>query len=309
MAIVWKSGLQYKVETLLEFLLCKITIWEEKEMKEQKESFVFYRGFREAINALPQEYQLKTLQYLMDYAFDGIEPEENGVEKALFLSFKPQIDAAQKRYEANIKNGKKGGEAKSENQKLKEQKSQEKQNSSEKKQECSEDVANSSEIIANPSKDVAKTYLNDNINDNDNININDNDNTPKGEVQKGGNIPPNPLGDSLQKQLKTIRDSFVFTEALHNKVNDWLDYKKEKRQPYKPKGLQSLLSQIQNQCVKHGEQAVIYVIDTSMANNYEGILWAKIAEGKKGQAYATGYGDYGTVPETKQKPQKYGDIL
>ena len=285
---------------------------EEKEMKEQKESFVFYRGFREAINALPQEYQLKTLQYLMDYAFDGIEPEENGVEKALFLSFKPQIDAAQKRYEANIKNGKKGGEAKSENQKLKEQKSQEKQNSSEKKQnpsekkqKCSEDVANSSEIIANSSKDVAKTYLNDNINVN--INDNDNDNTPKGEVQKGGNIPPNSLGDSLKQQLKTIRDSFVFPEALHNKVNDWLDYKKEKRQPYKPKGLQSLLSQIQNQCVKHGEQAVMDVIDMSMANNYEGILWAKIAEGKKGQAYATGYGDYGTVSE--QKPQKYGDIL
>ena len=65
-------------------------------MKEQRESFVFYRGFREAINALPEEYQLKTMKYLMDYAFDGTEPEENGVEKALFLSFKPQIDAAQK---------------------------------------------------------------------------------------------------------------------------------------------------------------------------------------------------------------------
>ena len=128
-------------------------------------------------------------------------------------------------------------------------------------------------------------------------------------MQKGENIPPTPLGDSLQKQLKTIRNSFAFPEALHNKVNDWLDYKKEKRQPYKPKGLQSLLSQIQNQCAQHGEQAVIYVIDTSMANNYEGILWAKIAEGKRGSNYATGYGDYGTLTETKQKPQKYGDIL
>lgn len=92
-------------------------------MNEQRESFVFYRGFRDAINALPEEYQLKTMKYLMDYALDGTEPEENGIETALFISFKPQIDAAKKRYEANIKNGKKGGESKKENQKLKEQKS------------------------------------------------------------------------------------------------------------------------------------------------------------------------------------------
>ncbi len=277
-------------------------------MKEQKESFVFYRGFREAINALPQEYQLKTLQYLMDYAFDGIEPEENGVEKALFLSFKPQIDAAQKRYEAVVVNGQKGGRPKKENQ----EKSKENQKAKSENQEKPNNNQSKTEENQEPKNENLKkpnNNLNDNINVNDNVNINDNDNTPKGEVQKGENIPPNPLGDSLQKQLKTIRDSFVFTEALHNKVNDWLDYKKEKRQPYKPKGLQSLLSQIQNQCTQHGEQAVIYVIDTSMANNYEGILWAKIAEGKRGLNYAAGYGDYGAVPETKQKPQKYGDIL
>ena len=127
--------------------------------------------------------------------------------------------------------------------------------------------------------------------------MNDNDNTNENEK----NNPPNPIGDSLQKQLKTIRDSFVFTEALHNKVNDWLDYKKEKHQPYKPKGLQSLLSQIQQQYFQYGEQSVISIINLSMANNYEGILWAKIAEVKP--CYEK------TVSEIIQKPQKYGDIL
>ncbi len=258
-------------------------------MKEQKESFVFYKGFREAINALPQEYQLKTLQYLMDYAFDGTEPEENGVEKALFLSFKPQIDASQKRYQTVVANGQKGGRPKKEN----------KQQESENNQQESENNQNTK----NQNQQKPNTNLNDNDNDNDNVNDNDNSN------QNEKNNPPNPIGDSLQKQLKTIRDSFVFTEALHNKVNDWLDYKKEKRQPYKPKGLQSLLSQIQQQYFQYGEQSVISIIDLSMANNYEGILWAKIAEGKRGSNYATDYGDYGTLTETKQKPQKYGDVL
>ena len=129
--------------------------------------------------------------------------------------------------------------------------------------------------------------------------------------------PPNPLVGEVQQaaqgekktkqELKEIRNSFVFPPALEKKVNEWLRYKKERRKSYQPTGLHRLLAQIQNECKKYGEQAVIDVIDMSISNNYEGILWAKIAEGKKGQAYATGYGDYGTVSE--QKPQKYGDIL
>ena len=119
-----------------------------------------------------------------------------------------------------------------------------------------------------------KTKQNNNINP---------PNPPSGEVQQAALGEQKTKQQELRQELKAIRNSFVFPEALHKKVNDWLMYKKEKRQPYKPKGLQSLLSQIKNQCSQHGEQAVIQVIDMSMANNYEGILWAKIAEGKKGQ--------------------------
>ncbi len=125
-----------------------------------------------------------------------------------------------------------------------------------------------------------------------------------GEVQQAAQ------GEKKTKQeLKEIRNSFVFPPELEKKVNEWLRYKKERRKSYQPTGLHRLLAQIQNEYKKYGEQAVIDVIDMSISNNYEGILWAKIAEGKRGLNYATGYGDYGTVPETKQKPQKYGDIL
>ncbi len=37
--------------------------------------------------------------------------------------------------------------------------------------------------------------------------------------------------------------------------------------------------------------------------------WLANKQDKGGSNYATSYGDYGTVTETKQKPQKYGDIL
>jgi len=280
-------------------------------MKEQKESFVFYRGFREAINALPEEYQLKTIKYLMDYAFDGIEPEENGVEKALFLSFKPQIDAAQKRYEAVVVNGQKGGRPKKENQN-KSKENQEAENENQDESKKNQDESKKNQDLKNENLKKPNHNLNDNININDNVNINDNDNnSPKGEVQKGECFPPAPLRDKKIKneECREIRNSFVYPPELQKKVNEWLRYKKEKRQDYQPTGLRRLLAQIQNECAKYGEQAVINVIDMAIANNYQGILWEKITEGKRGQSYGTNYGSYGANEPSLQRQQQYGDVL
>lgn len=93
------------------------------------------------------------------------------------------------------------------------------------------------------------------------------------------------------------------------KVNEWLRYKKEKRQDYQPTGLRRLLSQIQNECAKYGEKAVINVIDMAIANNYQGILWEKITEGKRGQSYGTNYGSYEANGPSPQTQQQYGDVL
>ena len=105
------------------------------------------------------------------------------------------------------------------------------------------------------------------------------DTSPKGEVKKGEN-PPIPLGEKKteKQELKTILNSFAFSSTLHQKIQEWLLYKKERRKTYKPTGLHNLLVQVQNQCQRHGEKAVIEIINRSMANNYEGILWEKIAE-------------------------------
>lgn len=73
-----------------------------------RESFVFYRSFREAIKDIPVEEQLKAYNTILDYAFDGKEPTETGISSAVFKLVKPQIDANNKRYE----NGKKGGRPK-----------------------------------------------------------------------------------------------------------------------------------------------------------------------------------------------------
>ena len=57
-----------------------------------------------------------------------------------------------------------------------------------------------------------------------------------------------------------------FTGELGAKVEEWLAYKKEKGQSYKPTGLKSLITKIQKNVEQYGERAVIDAIDTAMSN-------------------------------------------
>lgn len=70
-----------------------------------RDSVLFYRSFWEAIRELEPEGQAKLLKAIMDYGLDGIDPEIDGLERALFCLMRPQIDANNRRYE----NGKIGG--------------------------------------------------------------------------------------------------------------------------------------------------------------------------------------------------------
>lgn len=72
-----------------------------------RDSFIFYRSYVEALKELPDENRLHIMDAVLQYALEGDEPNLSGVEKAVFLLMRPQIDANNRRYE----NGKKGGES------------------------------------------------------------------------------------------------------------------------------------------------------------------------------------------------------
>ena len=94
-----------------------------------------------------------------------------------------------------------------------------------------------------------------------------------------------------QDNWKEIEDLFGYNEFLLEAVKDWVTYKKEKKQPYRGTGLKSLLTQIRNRIDEYGEDAVISVIQDSMASNYTGIVWDKLKQksrqetGKKYSAF------------------------
>ena len=118
-----------------------------------RDSFVFYRSFYEAIKLLPKKYQHICFQQLCEYALND-KPLEGlpGTVEAILKSFKPQVDANNRRYE----NGLKGGRPKG-NQNETKQKPKHNQNETKPKRNDNDNV-------------------NDNVNDNDNEKGNGNDN-------------------------------------------------------------------------------------------------------------------------------------
>lgn len=96
------------------------------------------------------------------------------------------------------------------------------------------------------------------------------------------------------------RDSILspLPPTLREAVEKWVGYKGERREEYKPVGLQSLVTQITKAAEEYGEAAMIDVITRSMAANYKGIVfdWLKEASTRPaalGRAAKPGYGVQG----------------
>ena len=72
---------------------------------EQRESFVFYRSFYEALKGCPDDLRLQVYEEVMQYAlYPEYTPQLTGVGKSLFELIRPQVDANIRKRE----NGRKG---------------------------------------------------------------------------------------------------------------------------------------------------------------------------------------------------------
>lgn len=102
------------------------------------------------------------------------------------------------------------------------------------------------------------------------------------KVKKSKNIPLNPPKGEVDKnaELKEIWFKYSLSPKLSETVKDFIKYKQERKEYYKPMGLNSLLKQITNSAKVHGEDTMIDLIDKSMANNYKGIAF-KMLEDKR----------------------------
>lgn len=89
-----------------------------------------------------------------------------------------------------------------------------------------------------------------------------------------------------ENQKESNKNTFLFLISnisyfkdrglLRGKIEEWIEYKKQRKEKYTEKGFNSLLKQIQNNCEKYGEENVTNLIDECMANNYKGIIFEKL---------------------------------
>lgn len=115
------------------------------------------------------------------------------------------------------------------------------------------------------------------INDNDNDNDNDNGDT----YHDTHNDTYHDTSTSKPKAKTTFSPtdyvrSQCFSAYMEEKVLNWLEYKKEKRDTYKETGLKALCTQIKNKIAEHDEIIVGNLIDECMANGWKGLIWDKV---------------------------------
>lgn len=98
----------------------------------------------------------------------------------------------------------------------------------------------------------------------------DNDNENDNENDKDSNITPKP-----PTEAEAVSSSDL-SEPLKAKIMEWLAYKRERREAYKPTGLKSLLTEVKRHETESGTDAVINLVGECMANGWRGIIWERL---------------------------------
>lgn len=86
--------------------------------------------------------------------------------------------------------------------------------------------------------------------------------------------PTNPTTETIE--TLNHPDSWGFGPELTRAFSDWLQYKREKRQNYKPTGLKALMGQVRKYAEQYGEAAIADLIRDCMASGWTGIIWDRL---------------------------------
>lgn len=90
------------------------------------------------------------------------------------------------------------------------------------------------------------------------------------------------VGEEKEKEnpVLTLVKQYFSEEDVILTVGKWLKHKKEKKQSYKPTGLNQLLNKLSTELKKFGKQYVIDEIEWSISQNYSGIYPSKEQKSK-----------------------------
>ena len=101
--------------------------------------------------------------------------------------------------------------------------------------------------------------------------------------------PISPTGDGETKPKKEtqiqlfrrLRNDYNLSYPLQETIEEWLKYKTEMKKTYKETGLKQLLNKFVEAEQSYGSQKVIDVVNDTMANGYQGIIWDWLTKSNK----------------------------
>lgn len=230
-----------------------------------REYFCAYHSYLEAVEPLSEAERGRLFTACLEYSRTGAEPELRGNERFVFPTIKAQIDRDNGRYAvqvaANADNGRKGGRPKKANKTENNRNNPMGFEETEKSQGEGKGKGKDKE-----NKEPPKSPLQGDGGDN-------NPNEPKKSRKE--------TAEQKKSELNQIFGCLTadFTADLKTAAKNWIVYKGERNESYKPQGLKSLLTEMDSNRKKHGESAVIGVINRSMGNNWKGIIWDKLEQG------------------------------
>lgn len=229
-----------------------------KQDTPKRESFVFYRSFREAINKCPDEVQTILYQAVADYALDQVIPDFAGVEdrqfiEAIWMLIKPQLDANHQRFLNGCKGGPPIGSRNNPNGRR----------GKKTNQQLTENLPNVNE--------------NDNENDNENelLKQADNKREKQREKQRESNDSDSSRDGDKRRETDTIGvedDPLILPYNDQEFVDTWNELTKQPKWRNKPKSALKLalkqLSQYRN------VEFAVYLMENAIAGNYQGVVFA-----------------------------------
>lgn len=222
---------------------------------DRRKQFTFYASYYDAVKKLSKKDQLSLLMAICAYAIDGVDSNLSGGAASAFILIKPTLDASRRKAES----GKRGGNSKQSESKPKANDKQtakcDKQNEANFKQSVSE---------KEKEKEIEK------------------ENEIEEEKEKESSISPPPVPPSRGDPGKKEDGLSCLREPLRGKLQVWLDYKRERRESYKPTGLSALVSKVSVSAEKYGNQAVMDLIDQAMSCGYKGIPFDRLAHKNPG---------------------------
>ena len=199
----------------------------------ERESFVFYRSFRDAFRALDKDVRLRMYEAIIDYGLDLVEPHFEGIEKVLWTLIRPQLEANNKRFENGCKGGAPMGNQNARKQPKNNQKITEKQ----------------------PKNNQKQPNVNENVNEN--VNVNENINTK--EINSFGSTSQNAKIDSQEPKIDFLRILDAWNTALverHSVIPKIRGIKSTRRK------------HISARCREYGEEVFFEMIRKAVASDF-----------------------------------------